>query len=60
MIENCADQDRKISLIQDEIDSVAGGRFKRPWQPPITVYYDDGVSVLTSDPLSSNVVPNVK
>jgi hypothetical protein len=46
-----------IPLLQKEIDSVSGGRFKRPLQPPIEVYYDDGVSVWTSDPASTNVHP---
>jgi hypothetical protein len=50
----------KTPLLASEIDSVSGGRFKRPLQRPITVYYDDGISVLTSDPSTSNVVPNIK
>lgn len=52
--------DHLVPLLQQEIDSVAGGRFKRPLQPPITVYYDDGVSVWTSDPASTNVHPVIK
>lgn len=38
---NSEEVDVKIPLIQKEIDMVAGGRFKRPLQRPITVYYDD-------------------
>jgi hypothetical protein len=49
--------DVKVPLIQAEIDVVAGGRFKRPLQRPIEVYYDDGVSIWTSDPSSTNVHP---
>ena len=49
-----------VPLLQDEIDSVAGGRFKRPLQRPVEVYYDDGVSVWTSDPSSTNVHPTIK
>ena len=52
--------DHLVPLPQQEIDSVAGGRFKRPLQLPITVYYDDGVSVWTSDPASTNVHPVIK
>ena len=49
-----------VALEQTEIDSVAGGMYKRPLQPPITVYYDDGISVWTSDPSSTNVHPLIK
>ena len=48
------------TLTQDEINSIAGGRFKRPLQRPIEVYYDDGISVWTSDPASTNVHPVIK
>ena len=48
------------ALTQDEINSIAGGRFKRPLQRPIEVYYDDGISVWTSDPASTNVHPVIK
>lgn len=46
-------------LTQEEIDAVSGGMYKRPLQRPITVYYDDGISILTSDPASTNVRPQV-
>lgn len=57
MFANKQDVDTKTPLLQDEIESVAGGRFKRPLQRPVEVYYDDGVSIWTSDPLSTNVHP---
>lgn len=60
MFTNKQDVDTKTPLLQDEIDVVAGGRFKRPLQRPIEVYYDDGVSVWTSDPASTNVHPVIK
>ena len=59
MFENTEATDIKLPLIQQEIDLVAGGRFKRPLQRPVTVYYDDGISIVTSDPLT-NVHPNIK
>jgi len=59
MFENTEAVDVKVPLIQAEIDVVAGGRFKRPLQRPITVYYDDGISIVTSDPLTTNVHPNI-
>lgn len=49
-----------VPLLQHEIDRVSGGRFKRPLQRPVEVYYDDGVSVWTSDPASTNVHPVIK
>jgi len=52
--------DDKAVLTAQEIDQVAGGLYKRPLQPPITVYYDDGISVWTSDPASTNVHPVIK
>lgn len=45
------------ALTPEELAQVAGGMYKRPLQRPITVYYDDGVSVWTSDPASTNVHP---
>ncbi|MBM3395125.1 MAG: hypothetical protein FJY37_10905 [Betaproteobacteria bacterium] len=56
----CEHQDSKVLMTEAEIELVSGGRFKRPLQPPITVYYDDGVSVWTSDPASTNVHPVIK
>lgn len=52
--------DHLVPLLQEEIDRVAGGMMKRPLQRPIEVYYDDGVSVWTSDPASTNVHPVIK
>ncbi len=46
-------------LSAEDLAAVAGGRFKRPGQRPVVVYYDDGVSILTSDPASTNVHPNI-
>ena len=60
MVQNLESKESVVTLQQDEIDAVAGGRFKRPLQPPVTVYYDDGVSVWTSDPASTNVHPVIK
>ncbi len=60
MVKNLESKDNLAPMKQDEIETVAGGRFKRPLQPPITVYYDDGVSVWTSDPASTNVHPVIK
>jgi hypothetical protein len=60
MFTNKQDVDIKTPLLQDEIEVVAGGRFKRPLQRPVEVYYDDGVSVWTSDPSSTNVHPLIK
>lgn len=45
------------TLSQEELAQVAGGMYKRPLQRPIEVYYDDGISVWTSDPASTNVRP---
>lgn len=52
--------DHLVPLLQEEIDGVAGGMMKRPLQRPIEVYYDDGISVWTSDPASTNVHPVIK
>ena len=60
MVPILEDDDFDAMLTQDELYSIAGGRFKRPLQPPITVFYDDGVSVWTSDPASTNVHPVIK
>ena len=60
MVPILEDDDFDAMLTQDELHSIAGGRFKRPLQPPITVFYDDGVSVWTSDPASTNVHPVIK
>ncbi len=60
MVETTNETSVTSELTTDEVEQVAGGRFKRPLQPPITVYYDDGISILTSDPASTNVYPNYK
>ncbi len=48
-----------VLLTQAECEEISGGRYIKPGQRPTTVYYDDGVSILTSDPMTSNVIPNV-
>ncbi len=60
MFKNTEAIDVKVPLIPEENDLVAGGRFKRPLQRPVTVYYDDGISIVTSDPFTTNVHPNIK
>jgi hypothetical protein len=36
-------------LTLEDVEQVSGGRIKLPG-PPVTVYYDDGISLVTSDP----------
>jgi hypothetical protein len=36
-------------LTLEDVEQVSGGRMKIPG-PPITVYYDDGITLVTSDP----------
>jgi hypothetical protein len=36
-------------LTLEEVEQVSGGRMKLPG-PPVTVYYDDGITLVTSDP----------
>ena len=36
-------------LTLDQVEQVSGGRIKIPG-PPIMVYYDDGITLVTSDP----------
>jgi hypothetical protein len=36
-------------LTLEEVEQVGGGRMKLPG-PPVTVYYDDGITLVTSDP----------
>jgi hypothetical protein len=57
MFANQPEHPSGVSLSSEELEQVAGGMYKRPLQRPITVYYDDGVSVWTSDPASTNVRP---
>ena len=45
-------------LTLDDAAQVGGGMRKVPGGPVTTVFYDDGISVLTSDPSKSNVVVN--
>ena len=54
------DYDFDTFVTEDELNSIAGGMYKRPLQRPVTVYYDDGISILTSDPASTNVHPVIK
>jgi hypothetical protein len=42
----------------DKAEQVSGGMRKVPGGPGVTVFYDDGINVLTSDPSKSNVVIN--
>jgi hypothetical protein len=42
-------------LTMNEAEHVSGGLRKIPGLPPITVYYDDGINILTSDPSKSNM-----
>lgn len=34
----------------EEVEQVSGGRMKVPGGPPVKVYYDDGITLVTSDP----------
>jgi hypothetical protein len=45
-------------LPMDKAEQVSGGMRKVPGGPGVTVFYDDGINVLTSDPSKSNVVIN--
>jgi hypothetical protein len=36
-------------LTMQDVEQVSGGRMKLPG-PPVTVYYDDGITLVTSDP----------
>ena len=45
-------------LTMDDAAQVGGGMRKIPGGPVTTVFYDDGINVLTSDPSKSNVVVN--
>jgi hypothetical protein len=42
-------------LSMDSVERVSGGMMKIHGLPPITVYYADEISILTSDPSKSNV-----
>ena len=37
-------------LTLEEVEQVSGGRMKIPGGHPPTVYYDDGITLVTSDP----------
>ncbi len=41
-------------LTLEEVEQVSGGRMKIPG-PPITVYYDDGITLVTSDPTKNTL-----
>jgi hypothetical protein len=57
---NGAQDGQEMRLLSaEEIEAVAGGRFKIPGQPPIEVYYDDGITIWTSDPSRSNFIPQI-
>jgi hypothetical protein len=38
-----------------EVEQVSGGRMKLPGGPPVTVYYDDGITLVTSDPTKNTL-----
>jgi hypothetical protein len=53
------DQHSKIpaaprSLTLEELEQVSGGRMKLPG-PPVKVYYDDGITLVTSDPTKNSL-----
>jgi hypothetical protein len=41
-------------LTLEEVEQVSGGRIKLPG-PPVTVYYDDGITLVTSDPTKNTL-----
>jgi hypothetical protein len=42
--------DAPTPLTLEDMEQVSGGRMKIPGGPPVTVYYDDGITLITSDP----------
>jgi hypothetical protein len=47
-------------LTMDAAEQVSGGMMKLPGTRNVTVFYDDGINVLTSDPTTSNVITVIK
>jgi hypothetical protein len=43
-----------LALVLEEVEQVSGGRIKLPG-PPVTVYYDDGITLVTSDPTKNTL-----
>ncbi len=41
-------------LTLEELEQVSGGRIKLPG-PPVKVYYDDGITLVTSDPTKNTL-----
>lgn len=52
-LEGCSQPSRILdapkSLTLEDAEQVSGGRMKIPG-PPVKVYYDDGITLVTSDP----------
>jgi hypothetical protein len=58
-----SDLEPEIRTLSDgDVEVVCGGMRKipqNPEQPPVAVYYDDGITVWTSDPSKSNYRPAI-
>jgi hypothetical protein len=42
-------------LTLEEVEQVSGGRMKLPTAVPVKVYYDDGITLVTSDPTKNTL-----
>jgi hypothetical protein len=56
--EGCDQPSRVLDALEqltlEEMEQVSGGRMKLPG-PPVTVYYDDGITLVTSDPTKNTL-----
>ena len=46
--------DAPMLLTLEDVEEVSEGRMKIPG-PPVTVYYDDGITLVTSDPTKNTL-----
>lgn len=42
-------------LTREEVEQVSGGRMKLPTAVPVKVYYDDEITLVTSDPTKNTL-----
>jgi hypothetical protein len=42
-------------LTPEDVEHVSGGRMKLPTAVPVKVYYDDGITLITSDPTKNTL-----
>jgi hypothetical protein len=49
-VQSSGNADAATALTPEDVEQVSGGRMKLPTAVPVTVYYDDGITLITSDP----------